>query len=344
MTDEPAHALENGGTVSTAYVCSLFDYLADRGLSPSALFGREAAAAVERQDAFGSIPVLEWVRLFRIAEQATGDARIALHVGEAIKPRHFGILGYITMSCSDLREAIDRMLRYEALVGELSQSSLTVAGEDACLCWHSPLKPTPPRVLAETSMAGWVTYGRWLLGDDYAITRVCFQHPPPPDTTEHRRIFGCPVRFGAEHTALVFPRAYLDWPLTQRDPAMRALLDAQAEARLAELRRLSPLHRRTREQVRQALMQGPPELDAVARGLGLSPRTLERRLQREGLSFRGVVDETRFSYARELLANPRARLSEIALLLGYSEQSAFSRAFRRWAGVSPARYRASIGT
>ncbi len=332
---------DDGGYVSTAYVRSLFDYLSDAGVSPADLFGSRATAAVERQDAFGRISAMEWVRLFSIAERATGNPCIALRVGEAIKPRHFGILGYVTMSCADLREAIDRLLRYEALVGELSQSSLSVRSGQAYLRWCSPLKPVPPRVLAETSMAGWVTYGRWLLGD-YPISGVSFQHEAAADLSEYQRIFRCPVRFGADHTGIHFPEDYLDRPIAQHDPDMRALLDAQAEARLNELRRLSRLHGDARQAARQALMAGQAGLEYVALIMGLSGRTLERRLRHEGLSFRSVMDEARLQYARELLASPDARLSEIALLLGYSEQSAFSRAFRRWTGSSPARYRASL--
>jgi len=328
-----------GGDVSTAYVRSLFDYLADHGVAPRRLFGREITARVERQDAFGTLPVLEWVRLFEAAERATGDPHLALHVGEAVKPRHYGILGYVAMSCEDLGQAIDRLMRYEALVGELSESRLHVSGDRAYLDWRSPLRPIPPRVLADTSMAGWVSYGRWLLGGDYPIAGVCFQHPAPADTAEHRRIFGCPVTFDADRTGIVFPREYLDRPLTQHDPQLRAMLDAQAEARLAELRQLPPIHRAVRGAVRDALMGGRPRLETIAAALDTSPRTLERRLQHEGLGFRTVLDEARLGYARELLANPDARLSEIALLLGYSEQSAFNRAFRRWTGESPTAYR-----
>ncbi|MBA1145793.1 AraC family transcriptional regulator [Ectothiorhodospiraceae bacterium WFHF3C12] len=343
MNPESAYDASQGGEVSIAYVRSLFDYLTDHGYSPASLFGKRTAESVERQDAFGTLPVLEWARLFDVAEAATGDPNLALHVGEAIKPRHFGILGYVTMSCSTLGEAIDRLLRYEALVGELSHSELRVDDGIARLRWRSPIRPIPPRVLSETAMAGWVSYGQWLLGGDYPAEEVSFEHAAPPDTREHQRIFRCPVHFAADHTGLAFPAEYLDRRLIQHDPAMRALLDAQAEARLRELQRLSPLHRRAREATRTALMQGRASLANLARDLGMAPRTLERRLHAEGLSYRRILDEARLNYARDLLGDPEARLSEVALLLGYSEQSAFTRAFRRWTGMTPARYRDGHG-
>lgn len=340
MIKDLAH--NNGGYVSVAYVRSLFDYLRDQALDPARIFGASRTARIEREDSFGRLPVMEWVQLFEQAEAKTGDRQLALHVGEHIKPRHYGLLGYVTMSCATLREAIDRLLRYESLVGELSHSQLRVAGETAELHWQSPLRPVPPRVLAETSLVAWVTYGRWLMGDAYAVDHVCFQHPAPRDIGEYHRLFGPNIRFSASRTALGFPAIHLTRPLVQANLELQTLLDAQAQARLRELQALEPFHRRVRERIRRQLLNGPVSLNAVAAELAMSERSLERHLRQTDRTFRQVLDEARLEYAKELLANPWASLSEIAIVLGYSEQSAFSRAFRRWTGESPARFRGRL--
>src|SRR5690606_3892708 len=287
----------------------------------------------------GNLPVLQWVELFRQAIAVTGDRRLPLRVSQAIKPRHYGLLGYVTMSCDTLGEAIDRLVRFERLVGELSQSQLVHHGELAELRWRSPLKPYPPPELAETALAAWVTYARWILGEQVSPHEVHFQHPYSGDDDVYREVFDAPVRFESTHTAVVFPAAFLDLPLAQADAQLRQLLDAQAERQLQELREHAPELVAVATATRRAVESGRYTLAAVARELGCSPRTLQRLLARHGTTFQTVLDETRRQLAEELIRAPHVSLAEVAFVLGYSEQSAFQRAFKRWTGYSPGTWR-----
>lgn len=327
-----------GGRVSLAYVRSLLDYLRER-YSLSEVFGQRLAQRLDSEDSRGNLPVLQWVELFRQAIAVTGDRRLPLRVGQAIKPRHYGLLGYVTMSCDTLGEAIDRLVRFERLVGELSQSQLVHHGELAELRWRSPLKPYPPPELAETALAAWVTYARWILGEPVAPDEVHFQHPCSGDDPIYREVFDAPVRFESAHTAVVFPAAFLDLPLAQADAQLKQLLDAQAERQLQELREHAPELAAVVAATRQAVENGSYTLAAVAKRMGCSPRTLQRLLADHGTTFQAVLDETRRRLAEELIAAPHVSLAEVAFVLGYSEQSAFQRAFKRWTGYSPGAWR-----
>lgn len=326
------------GRVSLAYVRSLLDYLRERH-SLAEVFGQRLAERLDSDDSRGNLPVLQWVELFRQAIAVTGDRRLPLRVGQAIKPRHYGLLGYVTMSCDTLGEAIDRLVRFERLVGELSQSQLVHHGELAELRWRSPLKPYPPPELAETALAAWVTYARWILGEQVSPHEVHFQHPYSGDDDVYREVFDAPVRFESTHTAVVFPAAFLDLPLAQADAQLRQLLDAQAERQLQELREHAPELVAVATATRRAVESGRYTLAAVARELGCSPRTLQRLLARHGTTFQTVLDETRRRLAEELIRAPHVSLAEVAFVLGYSEQSAFQRAFKRWTGYSPGTWR-----
>ena len=159
--------------MSPLYARSLVDYLRERSIDPTGLFDEPQLALVESTDASARMPLSAWVRMFDQAIAATGDADLALRVGAAIKPRHYGLLGYVAMSCATLADAIDRLERYEKIVGEVSETRLLRRGDWAELHWRAPFDAHPPLVLAQSSLAGWVSYSRWLLGrDDLVLSLI----------------------------------------------------------------------------------------------------------------------------------------------------------------------------
>lgn len=249
------------------------------------------------------------------------------------------MLGYMTLSCGTLAEAIERLARYERLVGEPSRSILSENDGFAELRWRSPFSPRPPAPLAETALAAWTAFGRWMLGGQrLEVEAACFQHPAPADIREHERIFGGRVLFGQDHSALLFRRDYLEMPLPRRT------LEPRQGAERPTLRRVRDLppesfDRRLDYALRVAVERGRPRLEEVAADLGMHPRTLQRSLKAHGDSFQARLDQVRRDIAQELLREGRLNLLEIALILGFSEQSAFQRAFKRWTGMTPGRWR-----
>ena len=164
--------------------------------------------------------------------------------------------------------------------------------------------------------------------------------PEPALRGELERYLGCAPTYGARHTRMVFARADWDAPLVGANLRLRATLEAHASALYAELSRAQGLGARVRAVVAQLLRDGEPRIGEVAQKLGMTARTLQRRLQDETLAFTTLVDEARMQLARRYLADPELSIAEVSFALGYSEPSAFTRAFKRWSGIAPAEYRA----
>lgn len=168
---------------------------------------------------------------------------------------------------------------------------------------------------------------------------VRFPHTAPLDISEHQRLFGCKLQFGWERSELVFARDLLDAPLVKADPTLQAILEAQVVSVIEKLPKGEATTDAVRRHLAGELGKGQPTLEQIAPRLHMSPRTLHRRLDDEGTSFRKILSEVRRELASRHLMERRLAIGEIAFLLGFSEPSAFHRAFKRWTGHAPLIYR-----
>jgi AraC-like DNA-binding protein len=335
------------GSISIAYVQGLVDYLERRGVAPQRLLAgvQLEPSILDQREA--RIAASVYVDLLELGLALSGDADLGLHLGEAVRPGHFGVLGYLLMSCATLGDALHRQARYAELVGSLGRVELADepprAGHEP-LVRHSwePLLPRQQRQLAEETLACWLRFGHWISGLEQAPVEVRFRHPAPADTTEHRRIFRCPVLFGQADNALVFPRRLLALPLGQADSQIQRTLDAYAGRLLESIRRGEGVLERARQCLAERLPEQAVDLEALAGELALSPRTLQRRLRDSGLSFSRLVDETRQQLVLHHLRDPALELADVASLVGFSETGSLARAFRRWTGQSLGQYRRTL--
>jgi AraC-like DNA-binding protein len=335
------------GSISIAYVQGLVDHLERRGVAPQRLLAgvQLEPSILDQREA--RIAASVYVDLLELGLALSGDADLGLHLGEAVRPGHFGVLGYLLMSCATLGDALHRQARYAELVGSLGRVELADepprAGHEP-LVRHSwePLLPRQQRQLAEETLACWLRFGHWISGLEQAPLEVRFRHPAPADTTEHRRIFRCPVLFGQADNALVFPRRLLALPLGQADSQIQRTLDAYAGRLLESIRRGEGVLERARQCLAERLPEQAVDLEALAGELALSPRTLQRRLRDSGLSFSRLVDETRQQLVLHHLRYPALELADVASLVGFSETGSLARAFRRWTGQSLGQYRRTL--
>ena len=333
-------------TVSVAYVQGLVDYLSRAGHDSSA-FLREAGLSLEllaqREQ---RIAASRYLDLLGRAVQLTGDPHLGLHLGEAIRPGYYGVLGYLVMSCATVADALHRQARYAELVGNLGrillQDEPAHDGEAQVALTWVPHLPQQRAQVCEETLASWLTFGYWISGVQEAPTAVRFQHAAPQDTREHERIFRCPLSFAQADNALVFPKRILATPLGQADSQVRRMLDAYAERLLQGLRQGDNVLDQARQRLAQQLPQDSVSLEWLAAELHMSVRTLQRRLAEVGLSFSQLLDETRQQLALHYLRDPALELAEIAFLVGFSESGSLTRAFRRWTGQTPAEYRRQL--
>ena len=322
------------GSVPGTYARLLFDYLAARGLDSLAIVGEAAPPAGQEP----SYPAERWRQLLAQAADHLHDPALGLHLGATITPAHLGPLGYVLLASSSAGAALQRYMRYQRLVHDVSPVRHYLDGDALVLEWNDDSRAIGPHA-NQCGLAALVQFARDITGSGTTPLAVHFVEAAPADLEPYRDFFGCPVYFDQPATCIRFAASLLQQPLRQPDAALAALLQGQVDAMLAALPQQDDLLNDIRRQISRRLLQGEPALELIAADLHLSGRTLRRRLQQQGWHFRQLLEDTRRHLAEDYLRDPRLTLPDVALLLGYSEQSAFNRAFRRWSGVTPRAWR-----
>lgn len=334
------------GSVAASYASALLDAAQARGAARAPLL----AQAGLREDGLAPptqrVPVAALLRLFDAARTATGEEFIGLHMGRAARPRMFSALGHAAMSCRTLGEAIALIPRYEDVVYAGATTTVARSGGAVTLAWRPALSGCGLRRLQplnEAIVAGWLGYGRWIAAIRGELRAVRFQHPAPSSLAEYREFFGCTPQFEADDNALVFDAALLAAPLVQHDDELRRVMEQQAQTLMRQLRARAPLSQRVIGEIRARLPRGRCGAGPVAGALGLSERSLRRLLRAEGAGFKDLLAQVRQELAQIYLADAALSVLDVALLLGYAEQSAFSAAFKDWTGMSPRQFQARAG-
>lgn len=336
MNDAP------GLQISADYARLLFDYLGALKIDAARLVAAQDLVRIESAMAQASVPRQSWLAMLAQVAEHQGDPDLALKVGEAFQVRHLGLPGYVLMSCSTMEEAGLRFARYARLVGDIGDSQVHRGAVDGEYVIVWPDRAKPPAAMEQLWAVATVSLTRWLTGRPDLRWDVHFQHPKPNDTMDYERIFQGPVRFDQPTTKLVFPAWVLDLPLLTSNSVMREAAEKQAAEILHGLADEPDVVRKTRTAIALNLGAGRASLDEVSKILGLSPRTLHRRLTEHGYNFREIADAERRSCAEALLRNAELTLSEVTFMLGYSDQSNFQHAFKRWTGRTPGEFRTEI--
>jgi AraC-like DNA-binding protein len=293
-------------------------------------------AATMLEDPDRRVPYALLLRAWEIAPELAEDPDFGLHAAELAPLGTFDVVDYVTSSCRTLGEGFAALARFQRLLHDAVQLVIEPGFEvtrvrHAVIGYPSGI----PRHGVEAAMGTWVVRARALVGGAIGPLEITFQHPRPARTAEHRRVLGCPVRFSATHAELVMQTSVMELPMRTADPALGTIMCRQADAAIARL----PAAHATASAVRQVLATGMEtgdiSLARVAGHMGLRPRTLQRALAAEGATLAGLLDELRRETASSYLATGGISLTEIAFLLGFSEVSAFHRAYRRWTGHAP---------
>ncbi|MFO7705224.1 MAG: AraC family transcriptional regulator ligand-binding domain-containing protein [Halopseudomonas sp.] len=262
-----------------------------------------------------------------------------LAIGALIQPRHVGVLGYLILASTTLGQALQAYQRYESLFYGLNVMQVQPCGDWIRVQW--PADASTGALADTVAIAAMLTFLRRLvaLPPVPAAVYFAFARPSPADCLAYEAFFGCAVHFAAKVTAVELPIADLHQGLPHSDAAVLGLLDQQAQAMLLALPDGDHFDRALQQAMVRLMSEGELGLPRVAAELHVSVRTLQRRLEQRQSSWRALLDRTREQLAGHYLRDPALTLGDIALLLGFSEQSAFNRAFHRWTGTTPARAR-----
>ncbi|MCW3150769.1 AraC family transcriptional regulator [Stutzerimonas stutzeri] len=332
----------NQRTTSSSWAQAIVRAMEVDGVDCAALFAELGLDYAALSDADARFAQDDMTRLWLRAVELSGNPAIGLNLARVLHPGATHVVGYALMSSRTLKEGLQRLVRYQRIIAEGADLDFQPCAQGFALTLtiHGDRLP-PARQSSEASLAGCLTFCRWLSGKPLQPLEVCFQGAAPADLEPYRLQFQAPLRFEARQYALVFARADLETILPTANDALAQLHDRFAGEYLARFSGSRVTHQ-ARQVLCRLLPQGEPRREAVAQALHLSQRTLQRRLQEEGGSFQQLLDDTRRELASQYLAQPNLALLEIAYLLGFAEPSNFYRAFKRWYSITPGEFRARL--
>lgn len=329
---------EAGGYIATGMHQLLHEYLGDKGLDADGLIGKVSEVPPGQ---VGRYPLARFVTNLDVAVQALNDPLVGLKAGSTSQPRHLGVLGYVVQNCTNAAEAFMRLQQYDRLIYDGNVMYTEARGDEIILTWggQQGIAGQQSDAFLFAVLTG---FARQLIGENVPASRVGFLYPPSTDSQAYNDFFGCQVEYHCEVTTLGLYARHLLLPLKQPDAALCAILDQQAAAQLESLPAATTLEGELRHILPELIRSNNANLKTAAEKLCYSERTLQRRLNIESLRFQEILDKARRDMAQYYLCKPELEVTEVALLCGYAEHSAFSRAFARWTGQSPSAYRENL--
>jgi AraC-like DNA-binding protein len=330
--------------VDATWARQIADLLDARG-KPAASILRDLGldrTALERPGT--RIPFVTHAALFEAAAEHLQDPGFGLHFGSSVDPLDAGALAFLVANSPTLGGAMKNLAAYLKVLTEGTELSL----ETGDLLAVAAFRIVDPKVerfgqLEEFGLALMMNICRFVVGRRLRPEWVEYLHHPRQGMDALEQYFGAPVRFGQKRTAIVLNKNLLDLPCRNADERLLRILKAHCDDLLEKLGQTADLKQHVAHLVSSHLPSSPVTAKSVASELGMSERTVARRLSEQGLSFGQIVDDVRCRLAERYLREPDMRPSQIAYLLGYSEPSAFTRAFRRWTGRSPSQFRSGVG-
>lgn len=308
------------------------------GLSPSAILRLARLPATLHLNPKALVSTEQYFALWKAIEQlAPGPSLgIALVTQSDTATHPPSILA--AFHARDYRDGLERVARFKRLCTP-EQLHIAEEGAECTLTaeWLYATEPEPA-IATDVTFAMLLELGRRGTGQRLTPRRVEFVRTGPRHES-CREYFGCPIRYGASRNALVLKSSDLDRPFPGHNPELLEMLTPALTEALGELEARSSIREQVKVVLKRCLASGRPELPDVARDLGMSERTLQRRITDEGTTFRDLLAEARQELWRRLLADPAAGIDEVSCLLGYQDTSSFYRAFRDWEGVTPNRWR-----
>ncbi len=275
-----------------------------------------------------------------IAAQLEDATDFPLRVGRSMRCDDYGAFGLAWKTAPTLRGSFERAERYARLLTSVAAYELRDDRAGAFFILHREgERRLGMRLSNEATLASVASIVRQVSPQPFAPLEVHCKHPAPASVSAHEAYFGCPMHFGSDRDALLVSSEALDRANRLGDPAISRFLVAHLDSELAARAHETSFEQVMLRHISDRLSDGLPKAAVIARQMGISERTLHRRLSEHGLSFQGVMEKAQRRLTEGLLVQSDHSIAEIAFLSGFSEQSAFSRAFKRWSRQSPAAYR-----
>ncbi len=320
-------------TVIGGYVGAIVRALEARGIATDTILSVAGISHAQSNDPLNRIPLTSVRQLLAAAVELTDDPYFGLYAANFLHAANLHALGFAMTASETLRELCGRMTRYFRLLSGSSRPELNIRNGEARL--EFVFVAEPPPLTDDLFGLFLVRLFSELSDGKVRPIRIEQRRPSPPDDgARHRRAFGCPVSFDNRNTSLVFDVSAVDLPLIGGSPDLAEQNERIVVGYLAKLDR-SDIQMRVRAVLQQQFPSGGVTKESVAKKLSMSPRTLQLKLTKSKTTFQEIVDETRLGLARGYIENSAMSITEIGYLLGFSDTSNFSRAFKRWTGHTP---------
>jgi AraC-like DNA-binding protein len=327
-------------SIAAPIVRALVEVVERAGVPRQDFLGKAGVTAERLADGVERFGLDEFERMQLLALDLTGDEALGLHLAESSSEAAFDLLGHLVSHAPTLREGVGLCSQFSTLLLDDSHLILEEHLDTARL--RTDFRRTSPRadrMHAEFTVAGLYRLIRIFTGPTASIGGAYFEHPAPAHQHEYRRLFEGAEKFGQQFTGIEFPRALLDGKQLHQHLRLYSLLHAEAHRALDTLAR----EKGHADRLKRYLMARPPSripnMNVAARELGMSVRSLRRRLAEEGVSYRELVQATLEEAATRLLQTPGRSVQETAHATGFSDSTAFHRAFKQWTGVTPTEFK-----
>jgi AraC-like DNA-binding protein len=322
-------------------------HLAERGGAVPGLLHESGFVAAELSEPQGWLEMDRLGRLYEAAARELADPNFGLRFGLEIPLHAYGLLSYVVLNAPTVRVALENLLRFADHLAGAWDASLVHAGEQVRIRFAYPTeRPDEYRHYVESNGAVLCVMMKALAGSTWTPSEVCFQHGSGEAGRDPGALLEAPVRFDRPANEIAFAASILDGAVIGADRTLLPTLEKQANELVCGTgvaAAAQPVGDRLvldlQEEIVRGLCDGPPQLHRIARTFAMSTRTLQRELQRRGMRFKTLVNETRHRLALAYLDQPELSVTEVAFLVGYADLSAFDRAFRRVEGVSPSGWR-----
>ncbi|MDD9856012.1 MAG: AraC family transcriptional regulator [Gammaproteobacteria bacterium] len=307
------------------------------------VFGRAGLAVEDLDSPVNELVLNQFCNLFDTAAKHCHDDNFGLEVGSAFKPEHLGPLGYVAICSPTLLAALGNLVKYFPAHQGSTRFGLAEDGDVLWLCYQiNDRRIQRRRQDAELSLGIFWNIFKSALGNGWRPMEVRFEHAKPDASERHESVFGAPVMFHHRTNAFAFRRSELNVKMPRQDPYLLQIISSFLESRYASSQNPEDFAVEVKNQIKLHLGDKPPTISGIAKILGLRNSTFQKALKNRGLLFSDIITAARRELALHYIKNSDMPLTDIGYELGYSELSAFSRAFRAWTGMSPQRYRKTI--
>lgn len=323
-------------TVSVLWFRGLLQAAESLGMSPERLLEHCEVTAQQLEQPYARLTLEQNLKLWRAIERDSQHPNIGLAMGAQVKPSYFQLLALTLMQSPNLAEALNKSMRYTRLLSDGGSYYLETNDQLAAICYEPQAEGFSSHQV-DAVLVLLNNFASWLACKPLPLVQVEMAYPKPENISEYQKVFAVPVLFGAVRNALIFEVAVLAEPLSFTDNYLAQLHEQMLENHLAQI-----TEQDTANKVRYCLRAAADltlTRDDIAKLLNMSGRSLQRKLKECDTNFQALLDEERYSRAREYLKQPQLTLTDISAQLGFAESSVFTRAFKRWSGMAPIEYR-----